>query len=576
MKRLYKYVRPYLKWTLLAPLFMILEVAMDLVQPTLMSRIIDVGIVNGDVPYVLRICGLMILAALTGIIGGVGNMYFSTKAGFGFAKDMRSDLFKKVQYFTFANIDTFKTGSLVTRITNDVTQIQNAFTTCIRMLIRSPFLFIGGIYCVLRLNWRLALVVLAAIPLLVCLILIIMKLALPLFKTVQERVDRVNVVMQENLAGVRVIKAFGRSEYEKERFGESNDALTRVSLRAGRIMATFGPTMGLIMNGALIAIYWLGGNMAIAEKYGMTSGNVMAFASYITQILFSLTMSSFMLIFLSRAKVSVDRVNEVLDAKIDIEDHPDSKCRVTKGEVRFEDVTFRYPGQAGDPVLQHITFTAKPGTKTAILGATGSGKTSLVNLIPRLYDVESGRVTVDGQDVRSFSLKTLRSSIGVALQESVLFTGSIAENLRWGDPEASDEELNEMARVACADEFISKTEKGYETELGQRGVNLSGGQKQRMSIARALVRKPRILILDDSTSAVDLTTEAAIQDGLKEKLRDCTVFLIAQRISAALDADQIIVLDDGKIADIGTHDELKTRCEIYRQIVISQLGKEAA
>ena len=576
MKRLYKYVRPYLKWTLLAPLFMILEVAMDLVQPTLMSRIIDVGIVNGDVPYVLRICGLMILAALTGIIGGVGNMYFSTKAGFGFAKDMRSDLFKKVQYFTFANIDTFKTGSLVTRITNDVTQIQNAFTTCIRMLIRSPFLFIGGIYCVLRLNWRLALVVLAAIPLLVCLILIIMKLALPLFKTVQERVDRVNVVMQENLAGVRVIKAFGRSEYEKERFGESNDALTRVSLRAGRIMATFGPTMGLIMNGALIAIYWLGGNMAIAEKYGMTSGNVMAFASYITQILFSLTMSSFMLICLSRAKVSVDRVNEVLDAKIDIEDHPDSKCRVTKGEVRFEDVTFRYPGQAGDPVLQHITFTAKPGTKTAILGATGSGKTSLVNLIPRLYDVESGRVTVDGQDVRSFSLKTLRSSIGVALQESVLFTGTIAENLRWGDPEASDEELNEMARVACADEFISKTEKGYETELGQRGVNLSGGQKQRMSIARALVKKPRILILDDSTSAVDLTTEAAIQDGLKEKLRDCTVFLIAQRISAALDADQIIVLDDGKIADIGTHDELKTRCEIYRQIVISQLGKEAA
>ncbi len=576
MKRLYKYVKPYLRWTLLAPLFMVLEVAMDLVQPTLMSRIIDVGIVNGDAPYVMKIAGLMILAALTGIIGGVGNMYFSTKAGFGFAKDMRSDLFHKVQYFTFANIDTFKTGSLVTRITNDVTQIQNAFTTCIRMLIRSPFLFIGGIYCVLRLNVRLALVVLAAIPVLVCLIVVIMKLAMPLFKTVQERVDRVNVVMQENLAGVRVIKAFGRSAYEKERFGHANDALMNVSLKAGRIMATFGPAMGLIMNIALVAIYWLGGGMAIAEKYGMTSGSVMAFASYITQILFSLTMSSFMLMFLSRAKVSVDRVNEVLDAKIDIEDHPGSTCAVTRGEVRFEDVTFRYPGQAGEPVLSHISFTAKPGTKTAILGATGSGKTSLVNLIPRLYDVESGRVTIDGQDVRRFELKTLRSAIGVALQESVLFTGSIAENLRWGDPNATEADLDEMTRVARADEFIGKTEKGYDTELGQRGVNLSGGQKQRMCIARALVKKPKILILDDSTSAVDLTTEAAIQDGLKEKLSGCTVFLIAQRISAALDADQIIVLDDGKIADIGTHEELKKRCDIYRQIVISQLGKEAA
>jgi ATP-binding cassette subfamily B protein len=272
----------------------------------------------------------------------------------------------------------------------------------------------------------------------------------------------------------------------------------------------------------------------------------------------------------------VDRINEVMDAKIDIEDHPESTCQVTQGEVSFQDVSFRYPGQSGDSVLQHITFTAKPGTKTAILGATGSGKTSLVNLIPRLYDVESGRVAIDGQDVRNFSLKALRSAIGVALQESVLFTGTIAENLRWGNPEATDEDLAQMTHVAQADEFISKTEKGYDTELGQRGVNLSGGQKQRMSIARALIKRPKILILDDSTSAVDLTTEAAIQDGLREALKDCTVFLIAQRISAALDADQIIVLDDGKIADIGTHDELKVRCEIYRQIVISQLGKEAA
>ena len=576
MKKIFSYIRPYLAWTLIAPLFMVGEVIMDLLQPELMSDVIDKGVVGGDKTFIVLTCLKMVGVAILGIIGGCGNMFFSTKAGYAFARDLRSDLYTKVQSFSFANIDKFKTGSLVTRLTNDVTQIQNAFTSIIRMLVRSPLLFIGGVVQVFRISPRLALVVLAAMPFTVAMITFIMKFGFPMFRVVQQKLDRTNVIMQENLAGVRVIKAFGRGEYERERFSGANDDLMAINRKVQRLMSTSFPIVNLIMNFALLAVYMVGGHMILDGAFGLETGDLMAFASYVTQILSSLTMSSFMLLHISRAKVSVDRVNEVLDTQVDIAGKEGSTAKVNEGRVEFRNVTFSYPGQAGEPVLKNVSFTAEAGSTVAILGSTGSGKSSLISLIPRLYDVTGGSVLVDGRDVRDYTLEDLRAGVGVALQESVLFTGSIAENLRWGNDNASDEEIRQMARIAQADDFILKTKDGYDTELGQRGVNLSGGQKQRMCIARALVKKPKILILDDSTSAVDLTTEAEIQKNLRDVMGHCTVFIIAQRISSVMDADKILVMDNGVIVDEGTHDELKERCEVYREIVISQLGKESA
>lgn len=573
MKKLYRYLKPYLRWALLAPLFMVGEVVTDLLQPRFMAQIVDVGIQNGDTAYVVITCLKMLGVAMLGVVGGAGCTYFAMKAGYGFAKELRGALYEKIQSFSFANLDAFKTGSLVTRTTNDVTQIQNAFQECVRMLVRSPLLCIGGVVMVLFISPKLSLVVAAAIPVLAVLIFLLMRKAFPLFRVVQEKLDRVNVVMQENLAGVRVIKAFGRSEYEKERFKKANDEMTDINRTAMKIMAISFPMLNLIMNFALLAMYWFGGNMVFAGE--LQAGDIMAFSNYILQIMMSLTMSSFMLLFVSRAKVSVERVNEVLDTVPDIADGVNGALRVEKGRVEFRDVTFRYPNQAGDPVLSHLNFTVEPGKTVAILGATGSGKTSLVSLIPRLYDVSEGSVLVDGHDVREYTLDALRGGIGIALQESVLFSGSVAGNLRWGDEQASDQLIQESARIAQADGFISGLAQGYDTQLGQRGVNLSGGQKQRLSIARALVKRPKILILDDSTSAVDMTTEAQIQRGLREVMHSCTVFIIAQRISSVMDADEIIVMENGAIADVGTHDELKARCQVYREIVLSQLGKEA-
>lgn len=553
---------------------MVGEVIADLLQPTLMSDIINTGIVNGDTSFIGWTCLKMIGVAFLGVLGGLGNNFFSTKASFGFARDMRSALYKKVQSFSFANIDNFKTGSLVTRLTNDVTQIQNAFTSCVRMMIRSPFLCIGGVVAVAMISGKLAVVVFVTLPILGVAIFFIMKKAFPLFTKVQEKLDRVNVVMQENLAGVRVIKAFGRSDYEKKRFKDANDDMTNLAVKASSIMAVSFPLFNLIMNLCMVAVYYFGGEMVFSGELG--TGDIMAFSNYVTQILMSLTMSSFMFLFLSRATVSVKRVNEVLDTQSDILDGADKDAKVEKGRVEFRGVTFRYPGQAGDPVLDDVSFVAEPGQTIAILGSTGSGKTSLISLIPRLYDATGGQVLVDGKDVREYTLDALRGGVGVALQESVLFTGTIEENLRWGDENADQKYIEECAKVAQADEFVRASQSGYETVLGQGGVNLSGGQKQRLCIARALVKKPKVLILDDSTSAVDLTTEAEIQKSLREIMGHITVFIIAQRISSVLDADKIIVMDNGKVVDIGTHDELKKRCDLYREIVVSQLGKEAA
>lgn len=573
MKKLFKYLKPYMLPTLLAPLFMLLEVAMDLMQPALMSRVIDVGVANADKAYIVRTCILMFVCALLGVTGGLGNMYFSTRAGYGFARDLRSDLYRRIQSFSFSDIDRFKTGSLVTRTTNDVTQIQNAFTTCIRMLVRAPFLCIGGVVMVLVLNAKLSLVVLAAIPFLAAMIVFLLKRGRPLFTSMQEKLDRVNTVMQENLSGIRVVKAFARADHEKAKFKVANDDLCDSTMRAMMMMSMAFPLINLIMNATMILMYAFGGSMVFHGE--LTPGEIMAFSNYIMQILMSLTMSSFMLMFLSRAGVSIRRVLEVLNTQSDIVDGPDADAAVTRGEVAFDHVSFAYPGQSGN-VLSDITFTARAGETVAILGSTGSGKSTLISLIPRLYDASAGSVKIDGKDVRAYHLNTLRGAIGVALQESVLFTGTIEENLRWGDENASPEEIRHVAAIAQADPFVEKLADGYQTELGQRGVNLSGGQKQRLCIARALAKRPRILILDDSTSAVDLATEAEIQKGLRGAFGDMTVFIIAQRISSVMDADRILVMENGRVIDSGKHEELKKRCEVYREIVVSQLGEEAA
>lgn len=560
-------------FTILAPLFMLLEVAMDLAQPMLMSRIIDVGVKNGDKAYIVWMSIGMCLCALIGIVGGVGNMYFSTKAGYGFARDLRSAVYRKIQSFSFANVDNFKTGSLITRTTNDVTQIQNAFTSCIRMLVRSPFLCIGGIVSVLMISPKLSLVVLTAVPFLVILIVFLLNKGRKLFSSMQEKLDRVNTVMQESLSGIRVIKAFARSEHENNKFRNANGDLTEASMKAMRMMSYAFPMVGFIMNVTMILMYLFGGKMVFTGQ--LQPGEIMAFSNYITQILMSLTMSSFTLMFLSRAGVSFRRVNEVLDTKSDIYDGSNTDLKIKKGEVEFRNVSFSYPGQAGDPVLGNISFTANPGETVAILGATGSGKSTLINLIPRLYDVTKGSVLIDGVDVRDYTLANLREGIGYALQENVLFTGTIEENLRWGDEEASSEKIRKVSDIAQAHPFVEKLPDRYETVLGQRGVNLSGGQKQRLCIARALMKDPKILILDDSTSAVDLTTEAKIQTALRNVFSDMTVFIVAQRISSVMDADKILVMENGSIIDAGTHKELVSRCSVYREIVSSQLGEEA-
>ena len=560
-------------FTILAPLFMLLEVAMDLAQPMLMSRIIDVGVKNGDKAYIVWMSIGMCLCALIGIVGGAGNMYFSTKAGYGFARDLRSAVYRKIQSFSFANVDNFKTGSLITRTTNDVTQIQNAFTSCIRMLVRSPFLCIGGIVSVLMISPKLSLVVLTAVPFLVILIVFLLNKGRKLFSSMQEKLDRVNTVMQESLSGIRVIKAFARSEHENNKFRNANGDLTEASMKAMRMMSYAFPMVGFIMNVTMILMYLFGGKMVFTGQ--LQPGEIMAFSNYITQILMSLTMSSFTLMFLSRAGVSFRRVNEVLDTKSDIYDGSNTDLKIKKGEVEFRNVSFSYPGQAGDPVLGNISFTAKPGETVAILGATGSGKSTLINLIPRLYDVTNGSVLIDGVDVRDYTLDNLREGIGYALQENVLFTGTIEENLRWGDEEASSEKIRKVSDIAQAHPFVEKLPDRYETVLGQRGVNLSGGQKQRLCIARALMKDPKILILDDSTSAVDLTTEAKIQTALRNVFSEMTVFIVAQRISSVMDADKILVMENGSIIDAGTHKELVSRCSVYREIVSSQLGEEA-
>ncbi|GLI51730.1 ABC transporter [Tepidanaerobacter syntrophicus] len=569
MKKLLAYLKPYWKLAVLGPLAMFVEVACDLMQPNLMSQIVDEGIKTGNLDFVIKTGLHMVLIAIIGIAGGIGCSFFAGIVSQSFGADLREDLYRRVENFSFKNIDKFTTGSLITRLTNDVVQLQTAVLVMMRMMVRTPLLLVGSFIMAVRINARLALILIVCLPILLILGYLLIKKAMPFFTKVQQALDKVNTILQENLAGIRVVKAFVRGEYEKQKFNKANDNLTRLNITASRMIGLTMPLMFLVMNMCIAAALWFGGmNVNIGT---MQTGEVIAFINYLTQILFSLLRVGFMLIFFSRAKVSADRVIEILSTTPEI---VSGSCDspVEKGKVEFKDVYFSY-SEKQEPVLKDINFTALPGQTIAIIGTTGSGKTTLVNLIPRFYDVTSGSVLVDDIDVKERNLKVLRSAIGIVPQNPLLFSGTIIENIKWGKEDATEEEVIAAAKAAQAHDFIMSFPENYNTVLGQRGVNLSGGQKQRLTIARALLRKPAILILDDSTSAVDVTTEARIQKALKEWMKDKTCFIITSRISSAISADDILVMEEGQIIGRGTHSELIESCAIYQEIYHSQMDK---
>ena len=574
MKRYAAYIKPYLSAFLLAPLLMLTEVFGEILLPKFMSMIINNGVADRDTGYIIRMGIIMVLTAIVMAAGGIGGAYFSAKASICFTSDLRDALFAKVQNFSFKNIDQYSTGSLVTRLTNDVQQVQNVTMMGLRLLFRAPGMLIGALIMAFLMNAKLALVILIVIPFLSVAIVTIMVKAFPRFTLMQKKIDKLNSGIQEALTNVRVIKSFVREDYEEEKFQTMNQDLKDSSLNAMKIVIATMPIMMFAMNVTTLAVVWYGGNIIIAGN--MQVGDLTAFTTYIVQILMSLMMLSMVLLQSSRAIASVKRISEVLDTEIDLTDENASRkdLKVTEGKVEFKDVAFSYSNEGGEKILEHINFTAEPGKVLGIIGTTGSGKTSLVQLIPRLYDVTEGQVLVDGVDVREYSLKNLRDGVGMVLQKNVLFSGTIDENLRWGNEEASEEEVRSAAGAAQADGFVTSFTKGYDSDLGQGGSNVSGGQKQRLCIARALLKKPKILILDDSTSAVDTATEAKIRESFSTTLKDTTKIIIAQRIGSVESADKIIVLDDGKIIGMGTHEELMKNCEAYQEIYYSQRDRE--
>lgn len=570
-----KYVMPYLSAFILGPIFMIVEVIGEVLMPKLMSMIINEGIQGGaGNGYVVSKGILMVLLALCMMLGGVLGAYFAVKAAVNFAASLRKDVFTKVQKFSFANIEKFSTGSLVTRLTNDITNMQNVIMMALRMMLRAPGMLIGGLIMAVLMNARLAIILGVVIPLLLVALVIVIRIAFPRFDIMQTRIDKLNSRIQENITNVRVVKSFVRDDFEKETFNEANEELMEKSLSAIKVVIFTMPIMTLAMNITTMAVVWFGGKQIIVGD--MPVGDLTAFTTYIIQILMSLMMVAMIMIQGSRALASSKRIKEVLQAEIDLND--DNAGRkdlvVEKGAIEFRDVGFRYYKKHKNNVLKHISFRAEPGETIGIIGSTGSGKSSLVQLIPRLYDADEGQVLVDGVDVRDYSLKHLRDGVAMVLQKNTLFSGTIMDNLRWGDESAEDEQVFEMARCAQADAFVKSFTEGYDTELGQGGVNVSGGQKQRLCIARALLKKPKILILDDSTSAVDTATEAEIRKSFSTSLKDTTKLIIAQRISSVESADRILVLDEGEIVGQGTHEALLKDCEEYQEIYYSQRDKE--
>ena len=574
MKRYWKYVKPYLAAFIVGPLLMIVEVLGEVLLPKFMANIINIGAANRDVPYITAMGCAMVVTALLMMLGGIGGAYFAAKASISFAADVRSDVFDKVQKFSFANLDQFSTGSLVTRLTNDITQVQNLLNMALRMMLRAPGMLIGALIMAFMMNAQLALVVLVVMP--VLLIGIIIKIAFPRFEIMQKKLDALNSTIQEVLTNVRVIKSFVREGYEEERFAKANEDLKESSLNAFKVVILNMPVMMLLMNVTTLGIVWFGGRQILAGT--MPVGDLTAFTTYIVQILMSLMMLAMVLLQSSRALASLHRITEVLDTEVSLTDdgckRPEKK--VESGKIEFKDVSFRYYKDNKEAVLSHIDFKVESGQVLGIIGSTGSGKSTLVQMIPRLYDVDEGEVFVDGVNVKDYSLKNLRDGVGMVLQKNVLFSGTIMENLMWGDSGASKEELLEASRAAQADSFVGSFTEGYLTELGQGGVNVSGGQKQRLCIARALLKKSKILILDDSTSAVDTATEARIRESFNKTLKDATKIIIAQRITSVMEADQILVMDEGKIVGIGSHDQLLKTCEPYQEIYYSQMDKEVS
>jgi len=568
IKDLVPYLKKYRRATLISPALIIIEALIEVRIPFLMAKIVDVGIPSKNLTYVLQTGGLMLLMAIISLLCGTISSRFSSTASMGFGSELRKGLFDKIQGFSFSNTDHFSTSSLVMRLTTDVSNVQTAFMMILRIFVRAPVMLICATTMAFQINASLVTVFLVVIPFLASVLGIIIVLAYPRFKAMFKKYDAMNASVQENLVGIRVVKAFVRSSYEKSKFKASNDNLMQAAVKAEKIVQFNNPAMQLSIYGCIAAILWFGGNMVIGGS--MKTGELISFISYVTQIMMQLMLLSMVFVMIVISRESASRISEVLTEKPDISDEDSSTGKVTDGSIEFSDVSFAYDTKAREKILEHINFSVRPGETIGIIGGTGSAKSTLVQLIPRLYDVTDGKICVGGRDVRSYKIAELRKAVGMVLQKNVLFSGTIRDNLKWGDASATDEEIAEACQAAQAHNFIESFPDGYNTVLGQGGVNVSGGQKQRLCIARALLSKPKILILDDSTSAVDTATDSRIRTALKDYGRGVTVLIIAQRISSVCDADRILVMDDGRINGIGTHDELLMSNAIYREVFESQ------
>lgn len=572
MFKLFRFLKPYAMVVTGILVLLFFQSIAELYLPTLMSDIVNTGIVKGDTNYILRIGGFMLIVAAVSGFCTILASFLSSKVATKFGRDIRKKVFSRVESFSLNEFDKVGTASLITRTTNDIMQVQQVTVLILRMMISAPLMCIGGIIMAVSKDAELSLILVVVIPVLAGIIGLVAAKGVPLFKAMQVKLDKLNLVVRENLIGIRVIRAFNRIDDEKIRFTEANSDLTNTAIKVNKIMAILMPAMIIMMNLTSVAIIWFGGIRIDSGK--MQVGDMMAFIQYAMQIMFSLIMVSMMFVMIPRAEASAVRINEVLDMKPEINDPVEPKnAEKERGHIEFKDVTFSYPG-AEQPAISNISFNAKPGEITAIIGGTGSGKSTLISLIPRFYDVDSGSILIDGMDIREMSQENLRKKIGFVPQKAVLFTGTISDNIRYGKEDANDMEIRHAAEIAQASEFVSNMKEGYDFMIAQGGSNVSGGQKQRLAIARALVRRPEIFIFDDSFSALDFKTDAKLRAALKSEIKDSTAIIVAQRVSTVIDADRIIVLDEGKIAGIGTHKTLLNNCEIYREIVSSQLSEE--
>lgn len=572
MFKLFRFLKPYAMVVTGILVLLFFQSIAELYLPTLMSDIVNTGIVKGDTNYILRIGGFMLIVAAVSGVCTIWASFLSSKVATKFGRDIRKEVFSRAESFSLNEFDKVGTASLITRTTNDIMQVQQVTILILRMMISAPLMCIGGIIMAVSKDAELSLILVVVIPVLAGIIAIVATKGVPLFKAMQVKLDKLNLVVRENLIGIRVIRAFNRIDDEKIRFTEANSDLTNTAIKVNKIMAVLMPAMIIMMNLTSVAIVWFGGIRIDSGK--MQVGDMMAFIQYAMQIMFSLIMVSMMFVMIPRAEASAVRINEVLDMKPEINDPMEPKnTNKERGYIEFKDVTFSYPG-AEQPAISNISFSAKPGEITAIIGGTGSGKSTLISLIPRFYDIDSGSILVDGMDIREMSQENLRKKIGFVPQKAVLFTGTISDNIRYGKEDANDMEIRHAAEIAQASEFVSNMKEGYDSMIAQGGSNVSGGQKQRLAIARALVRRPEIFIFDDSFSALDFKTDAKLRAALKSEIKDSTAIIVAQRVSTVIDADRIIVLDEGRITGIGTHKTLLNDCEIYREIVSSQLSEE--